>query len=103
MLLIKIVNDGSGDSKTGNYDYEVFVNKELIASGKVENHNREEGWRKLVRMLADQKEPKESVPKKKSGTGIDWSKIPEVIRPDELKLYMRNVIEDESRNLYGRD
>ena len=54
MLLIKIVNDGTGDVHTGHYDYQVFVNREIIARGRIENHDRlAGGWRGLVRLLAD--------------------------------------------------
>ena len=52
MLLIKIVNDGTGDIVWGNYDYEVFINKTKIASGRIESHNRLSGWEGLVSLLA---------------------------------------------------
>ena len=48
MLLIKIVNDGTGDKLAGNYCYQVFINSELISSGKIKNHNRSHGWKELV-------------------------------------------------------
>ena len=36
----------------GNYDYEVFVNKEKIADGKIKHHNRISGWQGLISCLA---------------------------------------------------
>jgi len=53
VLLIKIVNDGTGDKIWGNYNYEVFVNKTKIANGRIEDHNRLSGWESLVRLLAE--------------------------------------------------
>ena len=48
MLTINIHNDGTGDEKTGNYDYQVRVNQEVIAEGRIEKHNRKAGWMALV-------------------------------------------------------
>ena len=51
MLIITLHNDGTGDTKTGNYDYEVFINTRRIAKGRVENYERELGWHGLVSAL----------------------------------------------------
>lgn len=51
MLLIKIVNDGTGDVRIGNYNYEVLVNEEVIAKGRIEAHDRSERWPSLLRKL----------------------------------------------------
>ena len=51
MLLIKIVNDGSGNRLLGNYDYEVFINERQIANGRIEEHHRLNGWEELVGLL----------------------------------------------------
>ena len=52
MLLIKIVNDGSRNRLSGNYDYTVFINERQIASGRIEEHRRLNGWEELVGLLA---------------------------------------------------
>ena len=52
MLTIKILNDGTGDEAVGNYDYQVWVNAETIAKGRVEGHKRLTGWQGLVQDLA---------------------------------------------------
>lgn len=51
MLIIEITNDGTGDVHIGYYDYKVKVNKEVIAQGRVEAHDRSYGWQTLVRRL----------------------------------------------------
>ena len=54
MLIIKIVNDGTGDVKTGNYVYVVSTQDEVIETGKLFGHKRKEGWRGLLLNLVDQ-------------------------------------------------
>lgn len=56
MLCIYFVNDGTGDVKTGNYDFKVFVNRKLIDEGRVEGHDRDLGWTALVGQVVDGKE-----------------------------------------------
>lgn len=51
MLLVKIVNDGTGTDKIGNYDWEVYINERMIASGRVEGHPRGDGWYGLLSRL----------------------------------------------------
>ena len=51
MLIITLHNDGTGDTKTGNYNYEVFINTRRIAKGRVEGHDRSLGWEGLVSAL----------------------------------------------------
>ena len=48
MLTITFVNDKTGDFKIGNYDYEVFVNANKVAKGRIENHDRTSGWQGIV-------------------------------------------------------
>lgn len=60
-LFIKIINDGSGDAKIGNYNYNVQVNEKLIASGHIKNFKRSRGWRELLRVLADADENKQMI------------------------------------------
>ena len=54
MLTITFHNDGTGNVDIGSYDYKVFVNKDLIAQGRVEEHNRYTGWTGLVFQLSKQ-------------------------------------------------
>ena len=55
MLHIKITNNLSHPKRPeyGNYDYEVFVNDKVIASGSIENHLRDLGWPELVERLLE--------------------------------------------------
>lgn len=53
MLIIRIHNDGTGDTATGNYDYSVSVNTRIIAEGRIEGHCRADGWKTLVQKLVD--------------------------------------------------
>ena len=52
MLIITFHNDGTGDVIEGNYDVKVYVNREEIWSGRIEEHDRVSGWQGLVRTLA---------------------------------------------------
>ena len=52
MLIITFHNDGTGDVTEGNYNYEVYINKELIGLGRLEKHNRLEGWEGLIKQFA---------------------------------------------------
>lgn len=51
MLILEILNDGTGTKKIGNYRYKVMVNHEVIDEGVIIGHDRENGWRNLVRMV----------------------------------------------------
>jgi hypothetical protein len=53
MLIIKIVNDGTGTRRIGNYRYQVLINDTVIESGTVKEHHREDGWQVLVDRLVD--------------------------------------------------
>ena len=77
MLTIKIHNDGTGNIETGNYDYEVLINDKVIESGRVENHNRYDGWINLVVMLVIDAHEKFNVRKNKALESLirgDWYK-----------------------------
>lgn len=52
MLVLNMRNDGSGDEETGNYDYSVMINYEIIANGRTEGHKRAYGWKGLIIKLA---------------------------------------------------
>jgi hypothetical protein len=36
-----------------DYEYLVMVNAELIAEGKIKGHNRADGWKPLVKRIAE--------------------------------------------------
>ena len=51
MLSIVFLNDDTSHTpEIGNYVVHVYENKKLIATSRIENHNRADGWRKLVRL-----------------------------------------------------
>jgi exopolyphosphatase/pppGpp-phosphohydrolase len=54
MLLVMVHNDGTGTKEIANYDYEVRINHDVIAHGRIADHNRGDGWRALLREIADQ-------------------------------------------------
>jgi len=65
MLRIEIENDGTANVPEniahppsggefciiGNYDYRIFINSELVAQGRIENHNRLSMWPGLISCL----------------------------------------------------
>lgn len=60
MLLIKIVNDGTGTPDNGNYRYQVLCTDDphsekltLLAEGEVKDHPRSTGWHVLLKKMAD--------------------------------------------------
>ena len=53
MLMIQIINDDTGDEKEENYDCEVYLNRQLLWTGRIEKHNRMEGWEGLLQKLND--------------------------------------------------
>lgn len=55
MLIIKLVNDGTGTEQDANYRYQVMVNSTAIESGEVKGHDRRDGWDALVELLIDQR------------------------------------------------
>ena len=59
MLIIKIVNDGTGDKINGSYNYEAYINNTLIESGYVKQHKRAWGWKALLRKMS--KVPREDI------------------------------------------
>jgi len=52
-LIIVFHNDSTGTGDIANYNVSVYVNQRPIASGHIKDHRRTEGWRQLVRRLAD--------------------------------------------------
>ena len=55
MLWVTAVNV-SGLDPLSDYIVQIGVNNTVIADGYVRQHRREEGWRELLRMIADGKE-----------------------------------------------
>ncbi len=53
MLIVLVHNDGTGTKEIANYDYEVRINHGVIERGRVQGHNRKDGWRALIREIAD--------------------------------------------------
>ena len=56
MLIIRIINDTTGPDDAANYDYVVHVNRTELARGRVTNHDRADGWRELVKRVAEDEE-----------------------------------------------
>ncbi len=58
-LILVFHNDSTGGQTDANYDVEVLVGdgtkerSRRIASGRVEDHNRGDGWKALVRSYVD--------------------------------------------------
>lgn len=53
MLHLTIHNDSTGSDDIGNYNCNVYINKSLLASFRIENHNRAGGWKKLIKSCSD--------------------------------------------------
>jgi hypothetical protein len=53
MLIITFHNDGTGNKTVGNYDVKVYINREELWAGRIEGHERKNGWQGLVRRLAE--------------------------------------------------
>ena len=51
MLILHIRNTTGGS--VSDYEYEVLVNTEVIAQGKVKGHTRADGWAELVRKVIE--------------------------------------------------
>ncbi len=51
MLIIYITNDRTAKKPLGNYVYQVKVNARDVARGEIKGHNKDDGWKALVKML----------------------------------------------------
>ena len=61
MLILTFHNDGTARQPYGHYEVKVWVNDELIRTGRVENHNRDRGWLRLVeKWVKEELKPNES-------------------------------------------
>lgn len=59
MLIVKVHNDGTGTLDIGHYDVEVLITVDSrtlvrLASARIEDHIRSNGWRQLLRRVADE-------------------------------------------------
>ena len=55
MLAIYITRDADDtDDTAARYGYVVKINYETIATGRIEGHNRADGWRALVRRVVEE-------------------------------------------------
>jgi len=53
MLTIEIINTRKGTNENAKYIYKVIVNNKVIARGEVGGHNRNDGWRALLKLIAE--------------------------------------------------
>lgn len=53
MLIVLVHNDGTGNKEIANYDFEVRINHDVIAHGRILDHDRKDGWQALLREIAD--------------------------------------------------
>lgn len=59
-MLTLYIRNVSGLKPISNYKYAVMVNAEKIAEGMVKGHFREDGWAKLVSLIAEEAEEHDS-------------------------------------------
>lgn len=59
MLVLEIVNDGTGSKEIGNYNYRVYINHEVIHTGRLEGYNRRLGAKWLIHEIAHDMEEQE--------------------------------------------
>ena len=52
-LIVVFHNDASGTDESANYNVTVYVNQRVIATDRVEGHNRAQSWRELIRRLSN--------------------------------------------------
>lgn len=61
MLQITFINDGTGTNEDANYSCVIAVNNRPIAYVELRGHNRDKGWRDLVKMLCEEIYRKETL------------------------------------------
>jgi hypothetical protein len=52
VLIVVAHNDGTGSDHDANYNVEIRINDIVIASGYLMHHDRNSGWRGLLRQIA---------------------------------------------------
>lgn len=57
MLTIYIHNDSTGTNDKANYDYIVYINNHEIDRGRITGHNRDDGYKELLKMIVKNDEP----------------------------------------------
>lgn len=62
MLIVLVHNDGTGNVKIANY--EVWINNEVIERGRIQGHDRKDGWQALIREIAEQSQSFAADPEK---------------------------------------
>lgn len=75
MLVIKIINETANDNNIADYQYTVMVNDTIIDFGKIYNHNRNNGWRKLVEMIIEDSRKQEIINEVFSEYKDSWEKL----------------------------
>lgn len=53
MALYVYIRNISGSAPVSDYEVEIRVNRQIIARGLVLDHTRRDGWRELLRRIAD--------------------------------------------------
>lgn len=53
MLVIEIINTNKGTNEKAIYEYGVRINEEIIVTGEIGDHNRNDGWAELVRAISE--------------------------------------------------
>jgi hypothetical protein len=53
MLIVLAHNDGTGSNESANYNVEVRINEGTIWKGRIEGHDRSEGWTTLLYRIAN--------------------------------------------------
>lgn len=89
MITITIVNDKSGNQNIASYDYEVYVNRDCVAKGRVEDFFRSQGWIGLVELMCKieaQKDAREMI-----------AKVMSPALENFLKTYCHRIVETDGR------
>ena len=98
MLIITIHNDSSGDIKTGNYNYKVFINKELLEEGRIEKHNRSLGYQELISRVAKETKKKQKEVLRELLENNILNCFPQTILNGEIKKLIEIVEERWPKN-----
>ena len=51
MFIVYVHNDGLGSDVSASYDVEVRINRNPLWRGKVNGHNRKDGWPALLKTI----------------------------------------------------
>jgi hypothetical protein len=53
MLTLQVVNVSDGEP-ISDYRYTVYINRDVISTGSIRDHKREDGWASLVKQIAEE-------------------------------------------------